>query len=116
MRSTEERVVAIKLRVKEIELEKQFRHSRRIGVSIVAACLLIVLGLSFVLPRLTVNMPVGEYQYFGTAGSILDGRGTFGFLIIGLISFALGVCVTILCHRIHLKNKKNGGNGEDSDG
>jgi hypothetical protein len=115
MHSTEERVIAIKRRIKEIGLQKQLCRGRVMGIFAVAACLTIVLGLSFAFPKLKANMPNGEYNYFGAAGSILDGGGTFSFLIIGLISFVLGVCVTILCHRIHLKSKNSKGNMEDNE-
>lgn len=114
MRSTKERAAAVSRRVKEIRRQKQLRRERIIGVSAVAAGFSIVLGFSFAFPSLMARLPCGDYSYFGAAGSILDGGSGFGFVIVGLVSFLLGVCVTILCNRIHLKSEKN--NMEDKNG
>lgn len=37
---------------------------------------------------------------------MFGGSATLGYIVIGLLAFVLGVCVTILCFRIRLLNKE----------
>ena len=85
MRSTKERVAAVRHRVEEIERQRQLRRNRVIGVFAAAACLVIIAGLSLAFPSLMADLPGGDYSYLGTAGSILDGRGAFAFIIIAFV-------------------------------
>ena len=43
---------------------------------------------------------------FETAATMLGGSAALGYIVIGLLAFVLGVCVTILCFRIRLLNKE----------
>ena len=43
---------------------------------------------------------------YETAATILGGGAAPEYIIIGLLSFLLGVCVTILCFRVHLLDKE----------
>ena len=115
MRNTEQRVVAVKRRTKEIQREKQMRRNRIVGISSVAACLFSVIGLAFAMPGIMEGLPVGEYTYSGAAASIFDGGGGFGYVLIGLLAFVLGVSVTILCYRIRPGNQEGCGDMEDRD-
>ncbi len=116
MRSTEERVAAVKRRTKEIQRQKQIRQGRIVGISSVAACLLFIVGISFAMPGIMACMPGGAYTYSGVAASIFDGSDGFGYVLIGFLAFALGVSVTILCYRIRLRNRRSRENPEDRDG
>ena len=37
---------------------------------------------------------------FETAASMYGGRDALGYIIVGLLAFLLGVCMTILCFRL----------------
>lgn len=43
---------------------------------------------------------------FETAATILGGSTALGYMVIGLLAFILGVCVTVLCFRIRQLNKE----------
>lgn len=116
MRNTEKRVFAVKRRAKEMKWQKGIRRSRIVGVSTVVTCLMFIVGLSFVLPRMVAGQPYGEYRSLGTTASIFDGSGVFGYVLIGLTAFVLGVGVTILCYRVHLRNQMHYEDAEDNDG
>lgn len=105
MRNTEERVAAVKLRVKEMERQKQVRQGLIISISPVAVCLLFIIVLSFAMPSMLVGLSSGVHTYSGTAASIFDGSRGFGYVLIGVLAFSLGVSVTILCYRIRLRNQ-----------
>jgi len=115
MRNTEERVLAVKLRTKEIESQKQIRKGHMLCISSFAACLLLLVGLSFVMPGVMNSMPDDGYANFGTAAGIFDGSNFFGFALIGFLAFALGVSVTILSYKIKLINQLDQKDKEGKD-
>lgn len=104
MRNTEKRVAAVKKRTMEIRRQSQTRQRRIVGIFFTAACLLLITGLSFAMPGIMKRLSSDSYAYPGLTASIFDESGTLGYLLIGLLAFALGVCVTILCYRLHLRN------------
>lgn len=107
MRSTEERVAAVNRRVKEIEGQKLTGRSRIIGISSIAASLLLITGLSFAMAKLAEGLPDGEYTHFGAEASIFNMKGGFGYALIGILAFSLGVSVTILSYRLNLRNQRD---------
>ncbi len=107
MRNTEERVAAVNRRVKEIEGQKLILRSRIIRISSLAASLLLIIGFSFAIAKVAEGLPDGGYAHFGAEASIFDVNGSFGYALIGLLSFSLGVSVTILSYHIHLRNQKD---------
>ena len=115
MRNTEQRVAAVKRRAKEIQRQKKARRGRTVGISSAAACLIFIVGLSFAMPGIMAGMANGAYTYVGAAASIFDGGGGFGYALIGLLAFALGVSVTILSYHIQLRSRRNRENAEESD-
>ena len=42
---------------------------------------------------------------FETAASIFHGGAALGYIVIGLLAFLLGVCVTVLCFRLQQMNR-----------
>jgi len=115
MRNTEERVLAVKLRIKEIESQKRIRRGHILCISSFAACLLLLVGLSSIMPSIMNSMSDDGYANFGAAASIFDGSNYFGFILIGFLAFALGVSVTILSYKIKLINQTDQIDKEDKD-
>ena len=106
MRSNEERVVEVKRRIAEKERQKKLRRSRIAAVSAVAACLVLILVLSLFMPGIAGQLRPGGYSDFEMVASMFGENGALGYIIIGLLAFLLGVCVTILCFRIRLLNRE----------
>lgn len=102
MRSHEERMAAVKRRVAEIERQKKLRRAK-IGAAVaVAACLGLIVGVSCLMPGIVIQMiGVEDYSSYDMAASIFSGTA-FGYAVIALLAFVLGVCVTVLCYRIRL--------------
>lgn len=63
----------------------------------VAACLAMIAAFFIALPRLHVGM--AEYDMASYDGYILQNEYV-GYVIIGILAFALGVFVTLLCRRL----------------
>lgn len=106
MRSNEERVVEVKRRIAEKERKKKLRRSRIAAVSAVAACLVLILVLSLFMPGIAGQLRPGGYSDYEMVASMFGENGALGYIIIGLLAFFLGVCVTILCFRIRLLNRE----------
>ena len=105
MRSHEERVAETKRRIAKMEREKRLRRNTITMASAVAACLALLIGASLAMPGIAANIQTGNYSGFETAASIFYGSAALGYMVIGLLAFLLGVCVTVLCFRLRQMNR-----------
>ena len=107
MRSHEERVAETKRRIAKIEREKRLRRNTVTMASAVAACLALLIGASLARPGIAANIQTGDYSGFETAASIFHGGAALGYIVIGLLAFLLGVCVTVLCFRLRQMSRED---------
>ena len=107
MRSHEERVAETKRRIAKIEREKRLRRDKFTMISAVAACLVLLIGASLAMPGIAANIQTGDYSGFETAASMYGGGAALGYIVIGLLAFLLGVCVTVLCFRIRQLSRED---------
>ena len=112
MRSHEERVAETKRRIAKMEREKQRRRNTITMASAVAACLALLIGASFAMPGIAASIQAGDYAGFETAASMYGGGAALGYIVIGLLAFLLGVCVTVLCFRLRQMNREDDQNNE----
>ena len=115
MRSHEDRVAETKRRIAKIEREKRLRRNTITMASAVAACLALLIGASLAMPGITANIQTGDYSGFETAASIFHGGAALGYIVIGLLAFLLGVCVTVLCFRLRQMSREDGQDRESED-
>ena len=114
MRSHEERVAETKRRIAKMEREKRLRRTITMA-SAVAACLVLLIGASLAMPGIAANIQTGDYSGFETAASMYGGGAALGYIVIGLLAFLLGVCVTVLCFRLRQMSREDGQNEESED-
>ena len=98
VRSNEKRVAAVKRRSKELKRESGKRRERIVLLSSIAACLVLIVALSLAMPGIVENFSNDALGYSAMTASVFHGSGAFGYIVIGLLAFALGVCVTVLCY------------------
>ena len=115
MRSHEERVVETKRRIAAMERKKRLRRNTVTMASTVAACLVLLIGASLAMPGIAESIQTGDYSGFETAASIFHGGAALGYIVIGLLAFLLGVCVTVLCFRLRQMNREDGQDRESED-
>ena len=115
MRSHEERVAETKRRIAKIERKKRLRRNTITMASAVAACLALLIGASLAMPGIAANIQTGDYSGFETAATMLGGSAALGYIVIGLLAFLLGVCVTVLCFRIRQLSHENAQDKESED-
>ena len=114
MRNHEERVAETKRRIAKIEREKRLRRNKITMASAVAACLVLLIGASLSMPGIAASIRTGDYSGFETAASMYGG-GALGYIVIGLLAFLLGVCVTVLCFRLRQMSREDGQDEESED-
>ena len=112
MRNHKERVAETKRRIAKIEREKRRRRNTVTMASAVAACLALLIGASLAMPGIAASIRTGDYSGFETAASMYGGGAALGYIVIGLLAFLLGVCVTVLCFRLHQMNREDDQNKE----
>ena len=100
MRSHEERIAEVKRRTAARERAKRLRRGRIAIAVAAAACLALIAGASLAMSGIAVRLQSGDHSGLETAASMYGGSAVLGYIMIGLLSFLLGVCVTILCFRI----------------
>ena len=115
MRSYEERVAETKRRIAKIEREKRLRRNTITMASAVVACLALLIGASFAMPGIAASIQAGDYAGFETAASMYGGGVALGYIVIGLLAFLLGVCVTVLCFRLRQMNHEDRQDKESED-
>ena len=112
MRSHEERVAETKRRIAKIERAKRLRRNTITMVFAVAACLALLVGASFAMPGIAASIQTGDYAGFETAASMYGGGAALGYIVIGLLAFLLGMCVTVLCFRLRQMSREDDQNKE----
>ena len=115
MRSLEERVAETKRRIAKMEQEKRLRRDKITMISAVAACLVLLIGASLAMSGIAAKIQAGDYSGFETAASMYGGGAALGYIVIGLLAFLLGVCVTVLCFRLRQMNREDDQNNESED-
>ena len=122
MLKNEERIAEVKRRIGEKERQQRLRHRRIVSAFCIAACLAVIVGVSFAMPGIIGQIEPGASSGFETAATILvGGSSALGYIVVGLLAFALGVCVTVLCFRIRQLDKEEqteeqkGDNGDGAD-
>ena len=112
MRSHEERVAETKRRIAKIERAKRLRRNTITMASAAAACLALIVGVSLAMPGIAAKIQLDDYSGFETAAGIFHDSAVLGYIVIGLLAFLLGVCVTVLCFRLRQMNRENTQNDE----
>jgi len=97
MRTNEERINAMHTRAAVLRREKRKRQTRLTGGVSIALCLVLIVVLAAVMPRLPLAS-AGTPSIM--TGSIFAESGALGYIIVALLAFLLGVSVTVFCLRL----------------
>ena len=106
MRTNEERAVLVHKRAAEIKRERQKKKQRALDTVCITACLILVIGLGLYMPELATGIPGGEVHHASGAASLVGSHAALGYILMGLMAFLLGVCVTVLLYRLHRRNER----------
>lgn len=105
MRTKKELADAVLRRAEELRAEEAKRKRRVYSALAVAAGLLLVVGLSLAVPGLLPSdtATAEEVASTGTA-TLIAGGVVSSYMVVGVVAFALGVGVALLC--LYLRREK----------
>ena len=112
MLKNEERIAEVKRRIAKKEQQQRLRRRRIVSAVCIAACFAVIVGVSFAMPGIIGRIEPGTSSGFETAATILGGSPALGYMVIGLLAFILGVCVTVLCFRLRQMSREDDQNNE----
>ena len=104
MRSTDEQLQEILNRAEHVRERQVIR--RRILADALASgvCVMLLIVVSVQLPQL---VSIGQDHAMQRYGSLLLAAPYMGYVVVSVLAFALGICVTLLCaHWRRLKEKE----------
>ena len=105
MRTNNERAALVQKRTAEIKRKRQKKKQRALDMICIVACLILVVGIGSFMPALMVA-PGSEVCHASGAASLVASHGALGYILMGLMAFLLGVCVTVILYRLHRNNER----------
>lgn len=105
MKTDAERMALIRQRTAQLQRQACARQMLLIDAGCMAACLVLVVCLGLAMPGWAGTSVALHVSPAGTAG-MLSERGADGYILVGVLSFLLGSCVTILLYRLRRSSEK----------
>lgn len=102
MKTDAERMALIRQRTAQLQRQARARQMLLIDAGCMAACLALVVCLGLAMPGWAGTSVALHVSPTGTAGK----RGADGYILVGVLSFLLGSCVTILLYRLRRSSEK----------
>ena len=100
MRTNKERARLSHERTSEIKKENHRKKQYVIDICCVAASLLIIVCAGRWIPGIVAGMSEESSSYVSGTASMIGSHAELGYILMGILAFLLGVCVTILLYRI----------------
>ena len=117
MWTNEERVAEAKRRIADRQRQRNRRNCRAVVLAAVSVCIFLIAGLSFLMPGIAAGITSHGYADMEMAASVFGDSAVLGYIVIGLLAFLLGVCVTVLGFYIRrLQQEDEGTKEEEKDG
>ena len=102
MRNTDEQLREIALRAAGLKRERRSRRLIAAEALSVCVCAALLVAVSLLTPR--VEGAAVSSGSTGHLGSLILTAPWLGYVIISVLAFLLGICVTLLC--LHLRRRK----------
>ena len=106
MRTNEETFQAPFKRTAEMGNGKSKNIQRGLDAVCIAVCLLLVTGIVRMMPELMTEPAAGSIIHSSGAASMIGSHAALGYIVMGLLAFLLGVCVTVLLYRLRRRNER----------
>lgn len=113
MRTSEERTALIHRRTLEIKQEQKKKRQKVVETVSVAVCIVLVCAMGLWMPELIGGSVQRSGGYHTGAASLIGSHEQLGYILMGILSFLLGVCVTVLLYHLHRRGMEK--HREDQD-
>lgn len=100
MRTNEERIRLVHEGAARQRRARTRRRRRAQGAACLSACLLLVACTGALMPALMARSEGGGVTHASGAASLIGDHAALGYILMGLLAFLLGVCVTVLLYRL----------------
>lgn len=107
MYDTERRVALVKQRVRENTRRRQ-RHE---AISLSAACMLL---FAVLMQAADALIAPGQTAAWGSFGAMLLREDAGGYVLVGVAAFTAAVVLTVVCMRLHEREKQKRKHEEDA--
>jgi hypothetical protein len=104
MRTSEEKLTEIRRREKAIRAHRYHRSILLLSSASAAAVLFLVAALIRSVP----GTGTGDYEMSAGYASVFSDGSAAGAVLVVLVAFALGVCVTLLALKVHEHDRRDG--------
>lgn len=112
MMTDKERISRIHSRTAEIKREKRHRINIVESAAAIVSCFVLITAIAMYMPQIMEGQSEFTPHYMGAA-SLIESGETLGYVIMGILSFCLGVSITILLFRIRTRSEHE--NREDDN-
>lgn len=112
MRTNEERTRLIRQRTRAIRQARAQMRRRLVSAAGLTVCLLAVVCIGMLMPGLMDGVAALPVSHTSGAASLVAGHTALGYILMGLLSFFLGVCITVLLYRLRRRSERR---REDKD-
>ncbi len=106
MRTNEERARLVHKRTAEIKRKRQKQMRRAFDMICLSACLILIVGIGSFMPGLATGIAAGEIQHASGTASLVGSHAALGYILMGIMAFLLGVCVTVLLYRLRRRKER----------
>ena len=106
MRTNEERIHLVRQRTAARKRKRARRKRRALDAACMAACLLLVAGVGARMPGRRARATGGRVAQVQGAASLIADHAALGYILIGLLAFLLGACVTALLYRLRRREER----------
>ena len=106
MRTNEERIRLVHERTAQRRRERAQRRRRALDAACMAACLLLVAGAGTLMPGLMARATGSSVAHASGAASLIGDHAALGYILMGLLAFLLGVCVTVFLYRLRRREER----------
>lgn len=107
MMTEEERMSRIRMRTAQIQKKDRRNRQYVIDICCVILCLGIIVYAGSSMPSLISGLSLQEIKGATTTASILGNNGALGYILMGILAFVLGICVTILMFHMKERNRED---------
>lgn len=107
MRTNEERIRLVHERTAQRRRERAQRRRRRaLDAACMAVCLLLIAGAGTLMPGLMARATGSSVAHASGAASLIGDHAALGYILMGLMAFLLGVCVTVCLYRLRRRDER----------
>ena len=105
MRTNKERIQLIHERTAQRK-RKRAQLRQRLNAACMASCLLAVAVTGALMPELMARAAAGGVVHVSGAASLIGSHAALGYILMGLMAFLLGVCVTVCLYRLRRRDER----------